>query len=413
MRTFTEKQSQPQKRASCSLARSSTAVPEPHGADRLLTLQRTIGNQAVQRMLQAPVVHRACACGGKCPECQKKRAQQEQELPAASSGALQRSPEGEAEAAPEEETERKYKELVKEGKWCRDSEASGALHPGLQCYREVPSPRGYPGGDQVCFSKKTGELVEFSPDFVSAVSGQKSDGTCDIPMGGTDPPQPFTQRGRRALGHFAGDIATEDAHLIGRHFGRVAGVSMGIVLPKDNLDSGLATVLIPSILGFLAGELASGGLHSLRDVSKKHGFLPTVSLGAGTNLGVSLGVGYEKRNRPLPYVPINSYLTLGADTSLSFSDGTRSTFLTKVGIRIDPGKQGGVFALGALGGGLSVGKDISGKGSAEAGVGYRATDFLDIQVVRETVTGGDDDATYWLTLKLVAPQAALKEHPKR
>lgn len=233
-------------------------------------------------------------------------------------------------------------------------------------------------------------------------------------MGITDPPQPFTQRGRRALGHFIGDIATEDAYLVGRHFGRIAGVSMGIVLPKDGLDSpGLGTVLIPAILGFLAGELASGGMRSLKDVSRKHGFLPTVSLGGGTNLGVSLGVGYEKRNRPLPYIPINSYLTLGADSSLSFRDGTRSTFLAKVGIRIDPGKQGGVFALGAAGAGLSAEKGLSGVASAEVGVGIRATDFLDIQVVRESVTGGSDDATYWLTLKLVAPQSALKEHPKR
>lgn len=406
MPNFAEKQSRPQKLASASLVRRSPAAPKAQGADNLiLTLQRTIGNQAVQRMLQAPV-QRACACGGECPDCRKKHAE---------SGAVQRAPETEieAETTPDPKQEATYKDLVKEGKWCRDSEESGKLHPGQQCYREVPSPDGHPGGDQACFSKKTGEFVEFSPDYVSAVSGQKADGTCDIPMGITDPPHPFTQRGRRPLGHFAGDIATEDAHLIGRHFGRIAGVSMGIVLPKDNLDSGLATVLIPSILGFLAGELASGGLRSLKDVSRKHGFLPTVSLGAGTNLGVSLGVGYEKRNRPLPIVPINSYLTLGADSSLSFRDGTRSTFQAKVGIRIDPGKQGGVFALGSLGAGLEAGKGLSGVASAEAGVGYRATDFLDIQVVRETMTGGDRDATYWLTLKLVAPQAALKEHPKR
>jgi hypothetical protein len=51
--------------------------------------------------------------------------------------------------------------------------------------------------------------------------------------------------------------------------------------------------------------------------------------------------------------------------------------------------------------------------SREVGVGLRATDFLDVQVVHETVSGGGDGGgTYWLTLKLVAPQRVLKGHPK-
>ena len=122
----------------------------------------------------------------------------------------------------------------------------------------------------------------------------------------------------------------------------------------------------------------------------------------------------EKRDRPLPLVPVNSYLTFGLDSSLAVTrePGATSTFLAKVGVRIDPGKQGGLFALGAVGAGLAAGKDVSGATSTEVGVGIRATDFLDVQLVRETVSGeGGADATYWLTLKLVAPKKVLEGHP--
>jgi hypothetical protein len=320
---------------------------------------------------------------------------------------------GVLQRAPAHGTQADYERLVKQGTWCRDSEQSGQLHPGLQCYRDIPSPRGYPSGEQFCFDKATGQFAEASPDYVSAVSGQEEDGTCDIPTRLTDPPHPFSQRGRRALGHLAADIGTEDPDIIGRQFGRISGVAMGIALPKHGLDSGLGTVAIPAILGFVAGELGARGLPLLNGLAKKHGFLPTISLGFGSNLGGGLGVGFEKRDRPLPLVPVNSYLTFGLDSSLAVTDepGARSTFLAKVGVRIDPGKQGGLFALGSVGAGLAAGRDVSGATSAELGAGFRATDFLDVQVVRETVTGGGDSgATYWLTLKLVAPQSALKGH---
>ena len=234
-----------------------------------------------------------------------------------------------------------------------------------------------------------------------------------ISRGDTDPSHPFTQRGRRAIGHLIGDIATEDPHLIGRGFGIFSGVAMGIALPKDGLDFGLGTIAIPAILGFIAGELGARGLPLLNGLARKHGFLPTISLGGGSNFGLGLGVGFEKRDRPLPLVPVNTYLTFGFDSSLAVTGGpgASSTFLAKVGVRIDPGKQGGLFALGSVGAGLAVGSDVSGATSAELGAGIRATDFLDVQLVRETVSGGGGgDATYWLTLKLVAPQRVLKGH---
>ena len=52
---------------------------------------------------------------------------------------------------------------------------------------------GYPACESVCFSKDTGKFVEESPDFVSAVWGQK-DGTRDIPMESNRPASAFTQR---------------------------------------------------------------------------------------------------------------------------------------------------------------------------------------------------------------------------
>ena len=53
MRTFALKQNQPQKPVSSGLARSNILRPAPEHCDHpILHLQRTIGNQAVQRVLQ-------------------------------------------------------------------------------------------------------------------------------------------------------------------------------------------------------------------------------------------------------------------------------------------------------------------------------------------------------------------------
>src|SRR5215212_1314671 len=56
MQTFAQKQNQRQRRVSSNLARSNKPTPEPHPrAPRILHLQRTIGNQEMQRMLQTQV----------------------------------------------------------------------------------------------------------------------------------------------------------------------------------------------------------------------------------------------------------------------------------------------------------------------------------------------------------------------
>ena len=49
----------------------------------------------------------------------------------------------------------------------------------------------------------------------------------------------------------------------------------------------------------------------------------------------------------------------------------------------------GFSRVGSVGAGAVVGSDVFGATSKEVGVGYRATDFLDVQVVHETVSGGD------------------------
>jgi Domain of unknown function (DUF4157) len=315
---------------------------------------------------------------------------------------------------PANKTEAYYQRLVKQKKWCRDSEDTGALHPGQQCYREIPVPVGYPSGDQVCFDKATGKFVEPpSPDIYSPVWGQKADGTCDIAMK-AELLKFWTLRSRRALGHGGADVLTEDVHKFGLWYGRISGIAMGIALPKG-VDSDLAAWAVPSILGYLGGKLGERALPRLTGLAEKHGFLPTVTLGFGSNIGLGLGLGLEKRDRPLPLVPINTYLTFDLDSTLALGGeaGENYTFLAKIGVRVDPGKQGGVFALSSVGAGLALGKDVSGAASVEVGAGLRATDFLDVQLVRETVVGGGQGGdTYWLEVKLAAPQRVLERHKK-
>jgi Domain of unknown function (DUF4157) len=120
MRAYAQKQNQLQKPVSSSLARHNMATLGPdHSKHPLLHLQRTMGNQAVQRMLQShpeerkaglsgtaslhlqtkltinkpgdeyeqeadriaeqvvgmpePRLQRTCACGGECPKCQTEK----------------------------------------------------------------------------------------------------------------------------------------------------------------------------------------------------------------------------------------------------------------------------------------------------------------------------------------------------
>jgi hypothetical protein len=315
----------------------------------------------------------------------------------AGGGVIQRSPADQAEA----------EKLVTLKTWCRDTERSGSQHdPSLQCYREIPGSEGYSGGDQVCFDKETGKFVEGSPDKISAVSGQTKGGFCDIPLSFTDPPNPFTKRGRRALGHGVADLCYENPKLCGRVFGGLSGLAMGIAVPKEG--RGFGTFAIPAILGFVAEELSARGLPRLDRLARRHGFVPTISLGAGSNLGLAVGMGLEKRDSPLPVVPVNSYLSFSFDSSLALKG--EDAFLAKVGVRIDPGKQGGLFALGSVGGGLAMeGRNLTGAISADVGVGFRAADFFDVQFVRETITGSERGGTYWLTVKVVAPQRVLEK----
>jgi hypothetical protein len=212
------------------------------------------------------------------------------------------------------------------------------------------------------------------------------------------------------LGHGIADVCAEDPRMCGKFFGGISGVAMGIALPKGDVNL-LGKLAIPTILGYFGEKLAGGGLQRLDKLARRHGFLPTLSLGFGSNVGLAVGTGFEKRNRPLPLVPINTYLTFSLDSSLAISG--ESAFLAKVGVRIDPGKQGGIFALSSLGAGVSMGStNVSGAVSADVGFGFRALDFLDVQLVHETIVGGEHGGTYWVTLKLVAPKRVLEGHKK-
>ena len=116
MRTFAQKQNQPQQKSSVNLASSNAPESAPgHEAHPLLHLQRTVGNQAVLQLLKAgsngleagahtapqakltvstpgdsyeqeadqvaeqvmrmpePQLQRACACSGGCPSCQTQQ----------------------------------------------------------------------------------------------------------------------------------------------------------------------------------------------------------------------------------------------------------------------------------------------------------------------------------------------------
>ena len=65
MRTFAQKQNQPQEPVSSSLPPSHTAIPRlHHRAGSILHLQRTIGNQAVQQMLQTDAEEREAGLTG-------------------------------------------------------------------------------------------------------------------------------------------------------------------------------------------------------------------------------------------------------------------------------------------------------------------------------------------------------------
>lgn len=68
-------------------------VPAPRGpAASLLALQRTHGNQVVQRLLRRPFAQRACDCGGTCTHCSEGTTPQGNPMP----GLLQRQSRGRA-----------------------------------------------------------------------------------------------------------------------------------------------------------------------------------------------------------------------------------------------------------------------------------------------------------------------------
>lgn len=79
--------------------------------------------------------------------------------------------------------------------YCKDTGFTGLLHPGQQCYREVPRRSSYlqcPPGDQVCFDDQ-GRCHD-SPDKVSPVEKKNPDDTCNLHF-------------VCSLGHYAVDVS--------------------------------------------------------------------------------------------------------------------------------------------------------------------------------------------------------------
>lgn len=65
--------------------------------------------------------------------------------------------------------------------YCRDTPATGQLHPGQTCFREVPKRSSYlecPAADQVCFDGE-GHCFD-SWDEASPVESKEDDGTCNL-----------------------------------------------------------------------------------------------------------------------------------------------------------------------------------------------------------------------------------------
>jgi hypothetical protein len=65
--------------------------------------------------------------------------------------------------------------------YCRDTPGTGQLHPGQQCFREVPRRTSYfdcPAADQVCFDSE-GRCHD-SWDEASPVESKDPDGTCNL-----------------------------------------------------------------------------------------------------------------------------------------------------------------------------------------------------------------------------------------
>jgi hypothetical protein len=193
----------------------------------------------------------------------------------------------------------------------------------------------------------------------------------------------------------------------------LAGAITGFGLPKHGLGSpGLGSVFIPAIMGAIGGWTLSKGVPAVSAFVRKRGFVPTYSLGVGTELNLTTGFGFEQRGGGY-LSPLKTYLTFGLDSTVNADvledPGVGSSIVAKVGLRFDPFAQGGLYGLGSVGAGISMKDDITSITSTEFGVGYRFFDFIDVQAVR-VQSSGENSADFFLKLNFVAPKRILKGH---
>jgi len=316
----------------------------------------------------------------------------------------------------EEVKESSYMGYIDDKTWCRDSAETGKLHPGQQCYREIPPEEGFAAAKQECFNSTTHEYVEPSDDTVSAVCGINEDGTCKIQI----PPNPLTKCGMRAMGHGISDICGEDTDLCGAIVGGGFGLFNGLGLPKHGLDTpGAANVLLPVLLGSMSAFVYSKLVPAINPYALRLGFKPNYNLSVAPRVGqyhipyisrVALGMGYEHQGVSLPLVPVKISLTLGMESDLIFAEGDKngSTFQGNIGLRIDLGRQAGVVLTANRGAGLALGNDIKPIVSTSLGAGIKVADFLNVQLVGNK-NDGDTETTYMLKVT----GTARKPLPKR
>lgn len=262
-----------------------------------------------------------------------------------------------------------YLKAVREGKYCKDTGATGVFHEG-RCYREIPLERGFPGGDQICFDRTTGECAEDSPDIVSAVDGKNDDGSCRLSF-------------LRSFGHFAEDIFPSEPVTIGAGFGALTGSAIGFASKLGGLRLlGLGTGLL---LGTGLGATLGAGSGPLAGRLSRRGYVPVVGASAGlvnpfpniigdATWRAGLYVGAAKRERPLlsvlyPELKLGVTLMGGQETGKPGGESVGPSAITSLvaGIRIDPGQPGGHYISFFGGPGLSVSAGGTAVG-AEAGV---------------------------------------------
>lgn len=64
--------------------------------------------------------------------------------------------------------------------YCKDTPSTGKLHPGQDCFREIPSGGGCPPGEHVCFDRTTGKCNDHIDKTAPSISRDPRTGLCNL-----------------------------------------------------------------------------------------------------------------------------------------------------------------------------------------------------------------------------------------